>query len=227
MDDATHVIARKTVTMQVTERIRSMILSGELASGEKLKQEKLAARLGVSRVPVREALNQLEAEGLVKVEAHKGAVVSGVSIEALSEMYELRALLEPWLIGIAIPAMRPEDLAAAEEILDQMLDKSTQTHWTRMNWAFHRALYTAADRPQSLDILEKLYMNTYRHFPVPMRFTIGSEAMDAEHRHILKLCREGNIAEAQTFLKDHIMRGSVSLVERLQRAEPQPASRDD
>lgn len=117
--------------------------------------------------------------------------------------------------------MQPADPDAAEAILDQMLDKSTQIHWTRLNWTFHHAFYRAADRPQTLDILEKLYMNAYRHFPVPMRFTIGSEAMDAEHRRILKPCREGNAAEAQAFLKDRIMRGSVSLVERLQRAEPQ------
>lgn len=215
MDDAKPLIARKTVAMQVFERLRAMILSGELKGGEKLRQEKLASLLGVSRVPVREAINQLEAEGLVSVETHKGAVVTAFSIEALQEMYELRGLLEPWLLGLAIPKMAQEDFDAAERLLDEMLENEAQVHWSAMNWAFHARLYAPAGRTQSLDFLEKLYVNTYRHFPVPMRFTIGMEAMDAEHRKILRLCRETKIIEAQDFLKDHILCGSVSLLDRI------------
>ena len=224
MAEPKHLIARKTVAMQVTEQVRAMILSGELASGEKLGQEKLAMHLGVSRVPVREALNQLEAEGLVKMEVHKGAVVSGVSIEALNEMYELRALLEPWLIGRAIPRMTAATFEAAEKILDEMLNQSTEVHWTQLNWAFHHALYEPAERPQSVEILERLYVNTYRHFPVPMRFTQGIEVMDGEHRHLLSLCRAGEARQAGVFLRDHIMRGSGSLVERMRGAGEESVS---
>lgn len=219
MTEASTQIARKTVAMQVTERLREMILSGELASGEKLRQEKLAALLGVSRVPVREALNQLEAEGLISVEMHKGAVVSGISMEALQEMYELRALLEPWLLGQAIGRLEESDFAAAERILQEMRENGTARHWSSMNWEFHSALYRPTGRNQSLEILEKLYVNTYRHFPVPVRFTIGIDAMDQEHRYLLELCRTGQVEKAQAFLKDHIMRGSVKLVERMQQAQ--------
>lgn len=216
MEDDSTAIARKTVTMQVTERLREMILSGELASGERLLQEKLALRLGVSRVPVREALKQLEAEGLISVETHKGAVVSGVTIEALNEMYELRAELEYWLIGLAIPNLTEADYAEAERILVDMRSNAVQRHWTAQNWAFHSLLYRPANRPQTLEILERLYMNTYRHFPVPMRFTIGIEAMDQEHRYLVGLCRSRKIAEAQVFLQKHIMDGARSLLERMQ-----------
>lgn len=221
MKDDSSVIARKTVTMQVAERLRDMILSGELASGERLQQEKLAFRLGVSRVPVREALNQLEAEGLISVQTYKGAVVSGVTIEALNEMYELRAQLEYWLIGLAIPNLTEAHYLEAEGILAQMRSNVVQRHWTAQNWAFHSLLYGPANRPQTVEILERLYMNTYRHFPVPMRFTIGIEAMDQEHRHLVKLCRSRDIAQAQAFLKKHIMDGAKSLLDRMQAPQGQ------
>lgn len=219
MIEALPAITRKTLASQVTERLRAMILSGDLAMGSRLRQEQLAAVLGVSRVPVREALNQLEAEGLVSVEPNKGAVVSGISVEALSEMYELRAHIEYWLLGLAIPKLTEADFLAAERVLDDMRSESLPTHWTSQNWEFHATLYRPANRAQSLEILDKLYKNTYRHFPVPMRFTIGIEAMDAEHRRLLELSRGGNIPEAQEFLKMHIMRGANSLVERMKAAQ--------
>lgn len=227
MTDRVHQIHRKTVAMQVTEQLRAMILSGELASGEKLRQERLASLLGVSRVPVREALNQLEAEGLISVETHKGAVVSGLSFDELLEMYELRAVLEPWLLELAMARLTPNDLKSARAILDEMLSQKTQKqHWSGMNWTFHKTLYTPSGRKQSLELLERLYMNIYRHFQVSLRFTIGLEAMDKEHRHLLELIGNHDTEEAKAFLKDHIMRGCELLVERMQSNQtppPEPA----
>lgn len=213
------VIMRKTVANQVTEHLRSMILSGDLPIGRRLRQEQLASELNVSRVPVREALNQLEAEGLISVIANRGAIVSGISLEALKEMYELRAHIEYWLLGLAIARLTPEHFAQASRILDEMLEEKSPVHWTQQNWDFHSTLYRPAGRLQSLEILERLYTNTYRHFPVPLRFTVGIEVMDAEHRKLLELCRQGDVVEAQEFLRQHIMRGSNSLVERMRSAQ--------
>src|SRR5690606_33906240 len=98
-----------------------------------------------------------------------------------------------------------------------------QRHWTAQKWAFHSLLYSPANRPQTLEILERLYMNTYRHFPVPMRFTIGIEAMDREHRDLVKLCRLRKIAEAQAFLEKHIMGGAQSFLHRMQAPQLQKA----
>ncbi|MFD1198248.1 GntR family transcriptional regulator [Brucella gallinifaecis] len=212
-------IERRTIASQVTERLRSKILSGELAIGQRLRQEQLAAELGVSRVPVREALNQLEAEGLILVEANKGAVVKGISVEALSEMYELRAHIEEWLIALAIPRASEADYESAARILDEMLSESSPVHWTSQNWKFHETLYRPSARTQSLDMLDRLYKNTYRHFPVPVRFTLGIEAMDTEHRELLALYKAKDIVAAQKYLRQHIMRGASSLVERMLAAQ--------
>jgi len=101
------------------EALREKILRGEYPEGAPLRQDTLAAELGVSRIPVREALRQLEAEGLVTFVPHFGAVVSSLSLSEIKELFELRALLETDLLRRAIPRIREEDLDRADEILDQ------------------------------------------------------------------------------------------------------------
>ena len=89
------VLERKTVAEAVAEKLRMRILSGALQEGAQLRQEVLAAELGVSRIPLREALRLLEGEGLVTIVPHRGAVVSVRSPDEIGELFDLRVLLEP------------------------------------------------------------------------------------------------------------------------------------
>lgn len=95
--DSTHKIVRTTTVELVTTALRQRILSGDLAPGEVLRQEALADELGVSRVPVREAITRLTGEGLLTKVPHKGAYVAELSIEEVQETFEIRLRLEPWL----------------------------------------------------------------------------------------------------------------------------------
>lgn len=95
-------IVHKTRTQLVVEVLRERILSGDIAAGEPLRQSALAEALNVSRIPVREALLQLEAEGLVKFEPHKGATATVLSVEQVTELFELRAMIETDLLAKAI-----------------------------------------------------------------------------------------------------------------------------
>jgi len=88
-------IERQTVAAATTRALREKILSGEIGEGEQLRQDALAAEYGVSRIPLREALRQLEAEGLVSFYPHRGAVVSTLSLAEIEELFEIRALIEP------------------------------------------------------------------------------------------------------------------------------------
>ncbi len=99
----TTAIIHKTRTQVVIEIFREKILSGNIAAGEPLRQSTLANELNVSRIPIREALLQLEAEDLVKFEAHKGATVTEFSVEKITELFELRALIETNMLAKAIP----------------------------------------------------------------------------------------------------------------------------
>src|SRR5438874_11719461 len=96
-------IQRQTVAGMTVDALRERILRGDYPEGEPLRQDALADELGVSRIPVREALRQLEAEGLVTFSPHRGAVVSSLSLDEIVELFELRAEIETDLLARAIP----------------------------------------------------------------------------------------------------------------------------
>src|SRR3569832_1703148 len=110
-------IARRTVAADAAEILRQRILTGDLRSGQPIRQEQIAQELGVSRIPLREALKPLEAEGFVTIEPHKGAVVSTLSLADVAEQVEPRVHLETWLLRDAIPRMREADFAHLDGIL--------------------------------------------------------------------------------------------------------------
>lgn len=147
-------IGRQSLTGQITDLVRQRIISGQLPAGTPLRQEKLAAELGVSRVPLREAIRQLEAEGLVVSELHKGTVVSSLSREELEELFELRVQLETWLFSLAIPRMTEADFALADAVLAETAAKATVETWGDYNWRFHSSLLAPSGRSMALKQLQ-------------------------------------------------------------------------
>ena len=218
---------RKTTSAHVVDRLRERILSGALPEGAQLRQEKLASELGVSRVPVREALHQLEAEGLVTLVTHKGAVVSGLSVDDLEETYEIRAQLEGWLLEQAMPILSEKDYARAEALVAEMESDPRDETWSDLNWRFHAALYAPANRPRTLELVHKLYRNAYRHFPLPIRLTGGRERMSREHRMLVELCRKGDVAAAREHLTTHILLGARTLISRLKALRQKEAADEE
>ena len=112
---------RTTLQFKVTRKLRELILKGEFKMGERLMQEEWAKKLGVSRMPLREALRQLEIEGLVRIEPRRGAVVTPISIEDIEEIYPLRALLEGEAVEQSVAFLAEEDFEDLEEIYTKML----------------------------------------------------------------------------------------------------------
>lgn len=112
-------IEHRTISSAVTDDLRQRILSGELESGLQLRQDQLAAEFGVSRIPIREALMQLEAEGLVKLSPHRGATVSSPSLDEIQEVFELRGMLEPMLLMASAPRLTREDFTVLEGLLEE------------------------------------------------------------------------------------------------------------
>src|SRR3954453_8371035 len=112
-------IQRQTIASMTVEALRERILRGDYPEGEPLRQDALAEELGVSRIPVREALRQLEAEGLVTFSPHRGAVVSTLSLDEIEELFQLRADIECDLLQRAIPKMTAEQLDRATDVLDE------------------------------------------------------------------------------------------------------------
>src|SRR5512133_2256076 len=137
-------IRRQTRAGMTADAIRERILRGRYPEGEPLRQDAIGIELGVSRIPVREALRQLEAEGLVTFNPHRGAVVSSLSLADIEEVFALRADIECDLIRRALPRLGDGDVRRAREILDaydRALRDGEVAAWGALNWQFHAALY--------------------------------------------------------------------------------------
>ncbi|MEE1657706.1 GntR family transcriptional regulator [Microvirga sp. CF3062] len=205
----------RTISASVAEEVRRRIVDGEFQAGFQLRQEALAVEFGVSRIPVREALMQLEAEGLVKIHPHRGAIVSALSPEEVEELFDLRALLEPRLLKASAPHLTEADYQRLKGILQEYSSELHAMHvsrWGELNREFHLVLYQHASQPRSLAIVANLLQECDRHTRLQLALTDGRARAEAEHDELLRLCLEGQINEACKLLKTHIEGAGTSLL---------------
>jgi len=205
---------RRTVTSDAADAIRARILSGELSEGEPLRQEALAASLGMSRIPVREALRLLEAEGLVVFNPHRGAVVSTASLDEIEELFELRALIESDLFRRAAPKLGREALDRAYAILqayDVALTDGRISEYGELNWQLHATLYAAAERPFVLGVVEKLHRQAERYTRMQLSLTHGEKRAAREHLELVKAAENADAVAGAQLLREHILEAGRAL----------------
>lgn len=196
----------------VHEGLREAIMRGEFESGTLLRQEALAERFGTSRIPVREALRRLEAEGLVSIHPNRGAVVTHLSLEDVLELMDIRIALECRALVLAIPNMTEEDIAAAEEDLQIYDREEDPKNWPRLNWKFHQAIYAACDRPRLIAMIEANIEQIGRFTSEQVSLTVGKRRPQEEHWNILDACKQGNAEKAAKLLQQHIQHTQKSLL---------------
>jgi DNA-binding GntR family transcriptional regulator len=217
----------QSLVQVATEAIRQRILAGEWADGGQLRQEALSRQLGMSRVPIREALRQLEAEGLVTINENRGAVVAQLSLPEIVELLRVRVLLECDVLLEAIPRQTSADLAEAEALLGQFevaLRNKDIGAWGILNAQFHLALYRAAGRGQTLAIIEQLHNRTDRYTRMQILLTGFSDRAHHEHSQLLALCKQKDAISAAAFLRQHILHAEEALEAwyRAHEAAPKP-----
>lgn len=205
----------KTRTQLVEEAIRTKILKGELKTGQPLRQDALAKEFNVSRIPVREALMQLEAQGLVSFEAHKGATVTELSPDKIDELFELRAVVECHILERAIQNMTDEDLARANDIrqrFDEVVSRGDQIEeWSNYNYELHKALYAPANMPETMDVIYNLNTKCDRYIRMQLLFTEGTAKADSEHKALVEMCQNRDIDGAKYMLKKHILEAGAAI----------------
>ena len=133
-------LQRQTMAGQVADELRHKILGGEYAEGEQLLQEQLAADFGIRKVPVREALHQLAAEGFVEPEFHRGAPVAGLSAGDVMEVFELRTLIEVWLLELGMAAATEHDVHVARDMAREIDQIKDPADFPDLKWRVHEAL---------------------------------------------------------------------------------------
>ena len=203
-----HQIKRQSLPVALADSLRERILNGEFKEGDQLVQEALAEEYETSRMPVREALRQLEAQGLVVLKTHKGAIVTTIPLEQIRELFDLRALLECDILEYAIPRLTDDQLRSSQEILSQLEDayhRKDVGAWGRLNWEFHRSLYVAADRVQTLGIIHGINVQTDRFIRLQLLLSGDVSSAEREHRELLSLCVERDSKRAVPYLRRHIL----------------------
>jgi DNA-binding GntR family transcriptional regulator len=212
------MIVPPTRATAAADELRRRILEGDYPAGMQLRQAVLAEELGISRIPFREALILLEAEGLVQLEAHKGAVVAGFSPEEVEELFEFRALLEPALLEKSAPHLTEADYAELDAILREYSDE-LRTHnpgrWGALNTELHSLLYRRAQSPRMLATANQLLKSTDRFTRMQLYYTDGRARAEKEHLEIVTECRAGNVKKAAKLLRQHILTAGEALVSLL------------
>lgn len=170
--------------------LRRRILRGTLPANTRLLQTEIAAQLSLSTTPVREALRRLASEGLVRIDAHRGAVVRGLNVDELTEIYELRMVLEPLAVRKAAMRISSDELGKAEALCRQMDHLEEPTAWAEANRDFHAILTEASRSPYLIDILEGLRDKSmpYVRLSAKLRGTFAKTA-NVEHWQLLDACR--------------------------------------
>ena len=205
---------KATLQYRVTSKLREAILRGEFAKGERLIQEEWAEKLGVSRMPIREALRQLEMEGLVRIEPHRGAIVLPVSVEDVEEIYFLRALLEGIAVEKSLPYLEQEDLEELEHLVAQMeslpAEESAVEQYVQLNARFHRILREGCPWRRIQGMIDTLWKGIPPVTPSLLRNQIV-EARE-EHRLMLEHAKAGRAKELREVLERHILRTRDRLI---------------
>ncbi|MGN8252409.1 GntR family transcriptional regulator [Pseudomonas sp. SMV7] len=188
----------------IEERLRSAILDGRLPAGTAVRQQELATLFGVSRMPVREALRQLEAQSLLRVEMHKGAVVAPLIGEDAVDTYALRVLLETEALRQSIPLLDASDIASARGYIQQLENETRHAEIGRLNRLFHMSLYNKAPNKKLLRLIED-ELNEEERF---LRFHLSTMGLGKltqdDHNALVDAASDKLVEEAIAVLERHL-----------------------
>ncbi|MEY4000281.1 MAG: hypothetical protein RLZZ626_636 [Actinomycetota bacterium] len=204
-----------TSPIRVAEVLREEILNGTLLPGERLRQEDIAARLGASRQPVRDALRLLEGDGLVTLVANSGAWVSKLSERECDEAYLVRERLEPLLLSQSLPNLTADQVARLAHLVDEIEASGDIETFLRLDREFHLLCYAGAQSGMLSEFVERIWNTTqhYRRAFAKLSNPATSEITHMEHRLILDAITRRDSVQAERALEGHIRRTRVTLAE--------------
>ena len=209
----------RTTAAVIAETLHAAIIQGVIAGGTALRQDELASMLSVSRMPIREALRQLEVEGLIAFTPHKGAVVACLVPEEVEEIAELRVALEGLALSLSLPHLDAAKLDAAEAIVDLIDGEGSLPRRNELNREFHATLYSGVRRPRLERQIRSLYDGFDRYLRIEHSLLDRQAESQKEHRRILDACRRGHLAVAVAELAGHVAGASASLSALIRRKD--------
>lgn len=202
----------KTRQEIIVDRLRNAILRGDFMPGQKLDQDEIAQMLHVSRIPIREALRTLAAEGLVEVVPHRGATVAELSTTELEEILWLRGVLEGMAARLAVPKLDAERIVTLEAILKELNQTTDLDRWIELNHRFHHTIYLAANRPRLYSLIENL-RNTVT--PYMRQYVASSDHIQQvahSHQLIFEACVKHDAVLAEQETQKHLAAASTGII---------------
>ena len=216
----------RTTAAVIAETLHAAIIQGVIAGGTALRQDELASILSVSRMPIREALRQLEVEGLIAFTPHKGAVVACLVPEEVEEIAEHaiicgfgRIALEGLALSLSLPHLDAAKLDTAEAIVNLIDGEASLIRRNELNREFHATLYSGVQRPRLERQIRSLYDGFDRYLRIEHSLLDRQAESQKEHRRILDACRRGNVAVALAELAGHVAGAGASLSALIRRKD--------
>ncbi len=200
----------------IAAALREEIQTGRVPPGHALRQEELASRFSVSRIPVRDALVRLEAEGLVEIFPNRGAFVAKLTADEIAELFDLRVLLEGDLVARAVAAMDADTLEALDLMLIRAERGALGPHWSTLDDDFHAALYGAAGRPRQLALIRSLRTTVRRYATSYGSLPEQTERWLEDHRRIVQACRNRDAASARAEVEAHVRDAGALVLARME-----------
>lgn len=229
LSSADGTTGHRTKSHLAADEIRKRILGGEYPPGLQLRQDTMAAEMGMSRIPIREALVLLESEGIVRIAPHRGAVVTALSLEEIDELFNMRMLLEPFLLRRSAPHLGRADFEALDAMVERYaasLHAAEAAKWNDLNLEFHTYLYRHAQSPRILSTVVNLLKESDRHTRLQLsNIPGGRERAVAEHRELVQLCRLSTFGAAAELMEEHIRQIGAALTAFLQNEKRNAAAR--
>ena len=215
-----HLKTREGLPDAIARTFRDAIFEGLFAPDQRLHQDEIAQQFGVSRVPVREALAKLVAEGLATQRLNKGIRVAPLSRADFQDIMELRLLLEPHALKLSAPHLTDRDYDAAEATLGQVRLAGVGAQAAALHWEFHNRLYSRCARPRLLGQISALQLPINRYV-LPVWQAVGLSAdWDDSHSKIVTALRSGDVDEAARMTAEQISEALVRMLDHLPMAEP-------
>lgn len=213
-------VVRQTLEVQVFEILRREIATGEIAGGTKLVQDEIAARMGTSRIPVRDALRRLAAEGLVEPDERGSYSVVEFGIDDIEEIYAMRQRLEGLATNIAASCLKPADIAELRRLTAAMKEAIASREYGRyvdINNAFHSLIYNATGRMRLVRTITGLWCGVPPLTPLSVQGQIDVSL--AEHGRILDHLERGDAEAAEAAMIEHIGNAGERLIQSMREAE--------
>ena len=208
-------MSEDAASVRVADHLRAAILDGEIAPGQWIRQEEVAERFGASRLPVREALRMLEAEGLTEHEANKGSRVTLLDQHEVDVVYQMRERIEPLALTESLPHLTGDQIEHLEYVQERIEADVQLTEFLVLDREFHLTSYTGCPSEHLLATIRRLWNSTQHHRRAFMQ--IGGPdrrwVVNSEHRLLLDAIRRRDAVDGERFLSGHIRRTRIELAQ--------------